>query len=445
MTSEITTGESDTYELLCGLPFARELRISAGNLSFEELHIKESSPGASLTQCSGLLAMQLNMLPGIPRSLRRATLRSMKKIIEICTHSTRGFSLSDEHDQHWFSASIYFGSAEPEVRHEEFEDFALKSFTLPLVYRAKVLISCLREGQYEYEIMARHIMPKMDEIMELSLKEALRQSKLRVAASSPAAAKVPLLQLKDLHHTSSAVPNDELDSVPAPSLASIDKPKSSAHLGLFRSLRGLFKRTGSTRSVALSDESRSPPPRHAPPRRQQREEGQSEEKQREEKDSLQLPLTSRSSGRSCQNTTPRVNGISPSPYLISRNNPFRPDVCSILQHIPLFSSLSRDELDSLVDLFAEVTVATGVDVVRQGDRADFMYIIESGTLSVSIETDDVVTRKRRELGRGDYFGELAILYDCPRAATVTATSECVLWQLHRKHAVRSSEVRISVN
>jgi CRP-like cAMP-binding protein len=54
------------------------------------------------------------------------------------------------------------------------------------------------------------------------------------------------------------------------------------------------------------------------------------------------------------------------------------------------------------------------------------YIIEQGDVGVQIEGS-----KTKKLGRGSYFGELALLYDQPRSATVVALSDCVLWGLER--------------
>jgi CRP-like cAMP-binding protein len=64
--------------------------------------------------------------------------------------------------------------------------------------------------------------------------------------------------------------------------------------------------------------------------------------------------------------------------------------------------------------------------VRQGDTGDLFYVVESGRLSVSV--DGVVTRT---LGPGDFFGEIALLRDVPRTATVAAESEVLLQTLGR--------------
>merc|ERR1719230_762327 len=74
----------------------------------------------------------------------------------------------------------------------------------------------------------------------------------------------------------------------------------------------------------------------------------------------------------------------------------------------------------------EVVADPGDNVIVQGDTGDFLFVIESGQLDCLIG-DKVV--KTCEVG--DVFGELALLYNCPRAASVKAREKCVLWQLDR--------------
>lgn len=68
----------------------------------------------------------------------------------------------------------------------------------------------------------------------------------------------------------------------------------------------------------------------------------------------------------------------------------------------------------------------GVDIVRQGDPGDLFYLLEHGTVDVYVNGQQVTSYKE-----GDAFGQLALLYNAPRAATCKATSDCVLWTLDR--------------
>lgn len=65
-------------------------------------------------------------------------------------------------------------------------------------------------------------------------------------------------------------------------------------------------------------------------------------------------------------------------------------------------------------------------VIQEGDGGDIFYIVGEGSLAVEIDGARV-----KELRRGDYFGELALLYDQPRSATVISLTRCELWCLER--------------
>merc|ERR1712232_521949 len=76
----------------------------------------------------------------------------------------------------------------------------------------------------------------------------------------------------------------------------------------------------------------------------------------------------------------------------------------------------------------EKAATAGECLLKQGDKdGECMYVVESGELDCSIN-DKVV----KTCTTGDGFGELALLYNCPRAATVVSRTDSVLWQLDRK-------------
>eukprot|EP00754_Rhynchopus_humris_P003010 Rhum_TRINITY_DN11643_c0_g1::Rhum_TRINITY_DN11643_c0_g1_i1::g.45955::m.45955/K04739/PRKAR; cAMP-dependent protein kinase regulator len=100
----------------------------------------------------------------------------------------------------------------------------------------------------------------------------------------------------------------------------------------------------------------------------------------------------------------------------------------------LFAPLdSRDRVKVFAAL-QEAHFACGHEIIKQGDDGDSYYIIESGTCSISKCDEDDETESQRNLGQlqsGDSFGELALMYGTQRAATITATSPVVCWQLDR--------------
>jgi cAMP-dependent protein kinase regulator len=89
----------------------------------------------------------------------------------------------------------------------------------------------------------------------------------------------------------------------------------------------------------------------------------------------------------------------------------------LLRSVPFFSGCSEHELEALADVLDERVVDAGTDVVREGDRTRDFYVIVSGTAQVSRRGAPA-----RTLEAGDFFGEVALLLQARRFATVTATS-----------------------
>merc|ERR1719409_966800 len=80
----------------------------------------------------------------------------------------------------------------------------------------------------------------------------------------------------------------------------------------------------------------------------------------------------------------------------------------------------------------EVIAEPGQRVIEQGDSGDFLFVIEAGQLNCIIKLPDGSEKVVKTCEPGDVFGELALLYNCPRAASVEASDKCVLWQLDRE-------------
>jgi CRP-like cAMP-binding protein len=94
------------------------------------------------------------------------------------------------------------------------------------------------------------------------------------------------------------------------------------------------------------------------------------------------------------------------------------DVIRHFQAIPLFSSLSKAGIRSVVQAAGEIDRPAGTTLVREGDDSREMAVLVRGNAKVSRGG-----RKIADLGPGDFFGEIAFLTRSPRTATVTATTD----------------------
>lgn len=97
----------------------------------------------------------------------------------------------------------------------------------------------------------------------------------------------------------------------------------------------------------------------------------------------------------------------------------------------LFKNLDEDQHEDVVNAMAEKRFRSRDNVIEQGAVGDFFYVVETGTLDVFVSKNGHPAEKVFEYGPGGSFGELALMYNGPRAATVTATSDIVLWALDR--------------
>jgi CRP-like cAMP-binding protein/tRNA A-37 threonylcarbamoyl transferase component Bud32 len=93
----------------------------------------------------------------------------------------------------------------------------------------------------------------------------------------------------------------------------------------------------------------------------------------------------------------------------------------------IFASLSAKERRHLIDAMMMETVPAGTVIIKQGETGDFFYVVEEGHVSFAVDNQHVGST-----GRGGSFGELALLYNCPRAATCLANTACRLWKVDQK-------------
>jgi len=97
-----------------------------------------------------------------------------------------------------------------------------------------------------------------------------------------------------------------------------------------------------------------------------------------------------------------------------------------LEQVPIFSGLSESELDALVNCGAVKHYGKGTIIINEGDDTHSMYIILSGRAKVYLSDEEGKEVILNALGPGQYFGELSLLDDAPRSASVVALEPCKL-------------------
>ena len=112
----------------------------------------------------------------------------------------------------------------------------------------------------------------------------------------------------------------------------------------------------------------------------------------------------------------------------------------------MFSALNESEKLVIVNAMQSANFQAGQVVIKEGDEGDCLYVVEAGQLECTkfLKKTDAKPTKLKTYKSGDAFGELALLYNAPRAATITATSACKLWKLDRQtfnHIVKDAAAK----
>lgn len=106
-------------------------------------------------------------------------------------------------------------------------------------------------------------------------------------------------------------------------------------------------------------------------------------------------------------------------------------ICEFLKACPAFEKLTVGTLSEIAQKMTLEEHAAGETVIRQGDPGDKFYIIRNGSVKVIVEDDHRKTIVR-ELAKGDFFGERALIEDKPRSATVVADKSLELYVLGKE-------------
>lgn len=99
---------------------------------------------------------------------------------------------------------------------------------------------------------------------------------------------------------------------------------------------------------------------------------------------------------------------------------------SVLKRHFLFSQMRDYELEDVIDVMQSEDASEGDIIIQQGDSGELFYILEEGTCEIFINDESL-----GYVEAGSSFGDLALMYNCPRAATIRAVTYCTLWTLDR--------------
>lgn len=97
------------------------------------------------------------------------------------------------------------------------------------------------------------------------------------------------------------------------------------------------------------------------------------------------------------------------------------DAAEVFQQVPLFRGLAKKEIDQLARMAHERSFPSGTDIVKEGDAGIGLFAIVSGQVEV-LQKRGGSEQSIRTMGPGQVFGEVGLLTDHPRTATVRATS-----------------------
>lgn len=119
------------------------------------------------------------------------------------------------------------------------------------------------------------------------------------------------------------------------------------------------------------------------------------------------------------------------PKVVKKNESQMTRIKSSIINSVIFQNLEANEIEIVINAMEESNFIPGQTVIMQGEAGDCLYIVESGDLECYRKIDNK-DKLLKTYGPGDSFGELALLYNAPRAATVKTKTKSILWKLDRE-------------
>lgn len=133
------------------------------------------------------------------------------------------------------------------------------------------------------------------------------------------------------------------------------------------------------------------------------------------------------------------------PRVIPKSDDQKSRIVERLSKSFMFSVLENHEKNIIVDAMEEKNCNSGDVIIRQGEEGNELYVVDSGKLECSkVYEGSAEPKVLKTYHSGEAFGELALLYNAPRAATITAKTNCKLWVLDRgtfNHIVKDAAMK----
>ena len=114
------------------------------------------------------------------------------------------------------------------------------------------------------------------------------------------------------------------------------------------------------------------------------------------------------------------------PKIVEKSEADRAAIYDSLQHSFIFKNMRIVQIRGVIDCMVKEDIAAGTMIIKEGDKGDKFYVALTGEYEVLVGGNPVKT-----LGAGVNFGELALMYDSPRSASIRAKIDCVVFSLDR--------------
>lgn len=121
------------------------------------------------------------------------------------------------------------------------------------------------------------------------------------------------------------------------------------------------------------------------------------------------------------------------PYVVAKSQEVKNSIKERLRASVLFHAIGEEELNIVIDAMEEKIFTAGHTVITEGEAGSVLYVVDEGQLDCSkkIDPNSAEATYLKTYQPGEAFGELALLYNAPRAATIISKTDCKLWQLDR--------------